>query len=512
LPNYLDDSAPLLLALTETWLRNDSLGCSLRDYSSFRADRGCKVGGGVMLMIHDSLRPVSVPISKAAAHYDTYFNLCVADIFTSMHNSDKVRICVVYSVPNIPVNIFKCLINCLSEVIDSCKGVHVIICGDLNLPKMDWVNMLSGSDDRLLSMGHFCMQFGLSQFVLCPTRCNSVLDVVLSNAKVVRSVRVEQPIATCDHCVVKFNVIRRYVPNTLGPKRGVSFYDYSKADWEHFALDLKSVNWSAFFMNCTCINDYWLRWLYLVRMLIEKYVPFITYKSRTSPLRGRLPAKIRNLLSRRNSAWKKSRYGCVGAKLQYKRLRARCRDAISAYLRDREWRVLKHSNSKFFYAYANKRLNTASRQLSSVQRADGSCATDPTEMANIFVTEFHRNYACAKQTFVPHFSDLSCKCEFNDPVFDFPTVYKALRNVSNSAAGPDNLPGCLFRRLALELTPSLVIIFQKSYLLGCIPDMWRLACVRPIHKKGVKDLASNYRPISLTCVACKLMKELCVTL
>jgi hypothetical protein len=171
-----------------------------------------------------------------------------------------------------------------------------------------------------------------------------------------------------------------------------------------------------------------------------------------------------------------------------------------------EWRVLKHSNSKFFYAYANKRLNTASRQLSSVQRADGSCATDPTEMANIFVTEFHRNYACAKQTFVPHFSDLSCKCEFNDPVFDFPTVYKALRNVSNSAAGPDNLPGCLFRRLALELTPSLVIIFQKSYLLGCIPDMWRLACVRPIHKKGVKDLASNYRPISLTCVACKLME------
>jgi hypothetical protein len=99
----------------------------------------------------------------------------------------------------------------------------------------------------------------------------------------------------------------------------------------------------------------------------------------------------------------------------------------------------------------------------------------------------------------------SYKCEFNDPVFDFPTVYKALCNVSNSAAGPDNLPGCLFRKLALELTPSFIIIFQKSYLLGCLPDMWRLACVRPIFKKGVKDLASN-RPVSLTCVACKLME------
>jgi hypothetical protein len=209
---------------------------------------------------------------------------------------------VVYSVPNIPFNVFKCLINCLSDVmVDSCKGkgVPVIICGDLNLPRMDWLNMLSSSDAVILmSMGHFCTQFGLSQLVSCPTRSCSILDVVLSNANVVCDVFVEQPIATCDHCVVKFNVRRRRVSSRLGPMQRFSFYDYSKADWAHFAFDLKSVNWSAFFMNCISINDYWLRWLYLVRMLIEKYVPYKTLKSRANQ-RSKLPARIRNLLSRR---------------------------------------------------------------------------------------------------------------------------------------------------------------------------------------------------------------------
>jgi hypothetical protein len=77
----------------------------------------------------------------------------------------------------------------------------------------------------------------------------------------------------------------------LGPVQGFSFYDYSKADWAHFALDLKSFNWSAFFMNCISIIDYWLRWLYLIRMLIEKYVPYKTLKSRANQ-RSKLPARL----------------------------------------------------------------------------------------------------------------------------------------------------------------------------------------------------------------------------
>ena len=43
---------------------------------------------------------------------------------------------------------------------------------------------------------------------------------------------------------------------------------------------------------------------------------------------------------------------------------------------------------------------------------------------------------------------------------------------------------------------------------GSMPDDWKLANVTPIFKKGSKALPSNYRPISLTSVVCKMLETL----
>ena len=37
---------------------------------------------------------------------------------------------------------------------------------------------------------------------------------------------------------------------------------------------------------------------------------------------------------------------------------------------------------------------------------------------------------------------------------------------------------------------------------------WKLACVTPVFKKGSRSSASNYRPVSLTYIACKVMEKL----
>ena len=54
----------------------------------------------------------------------------------------------------------------------------------------------------------------------------------------------------------------------------------------------------------------------------------------------------------------------------------------------------------------------------------------------------------------------------------------------------------------------LSIIFQKSIADGVIPMDWKRANVTPIFKKGVKDIAGNYRPISLTSQVCKLLERI----
>ena len=41
-----------------------------------------------------------------------------------------------------------------------------------------------------------------------------------------------------------------------------------------------------------------------------------------------------------------------------------------------------------------------------------------------------------------------------------------------------------------------------------VPEEWRQANVIPIFKKGSKAAPSNYRPVSLTCVSCKMMESI----
>ena len=55
---------------------------------------------------------------------------------------------------------------------------------------------------------------------------------------------------------------------------------------------------------------------------------------------------------------------------------------------------------------------------------------------------------------------------------------------------------------------TLTVIFQMSLDTGILPLDWKQANVAPIFKKGDCSKANNYRPVSLTCVACKLLEHI----
>jgi len=52
----------------------------------------------------------------------------------------------------------------------------------------------------------------------------------------------------------------------------------------------------------------------------------------------------------------------------------------------------------------------------------------------------------------------------------------------------------------------LTLIFNSSLHQGELPLDWKHANIVPIFKKGDKSLVSNYRPISLTSISCKIME------
>ena len=65
----------------------------------------------------------------------------------------------------------------------------------------------------------------------------------------------------------------------------------------------------------------------------------------------------------------------------------------------------------------------------------------------------------------------------------------------------------MLQSLAKELASVLRFIFEQSLLTGDLPTDWTRANVAPVFKKGSKLQAVNYRPVSLTCITCKLFEH-----
>ena len=80
----------------------------------------------------------------------------------------------------------------------------------------------------------------------------------------------------------------------------------------------------------------------------------------------------------------------------------------------------------------------------------------------------------------------------------------------NKASGPDQIPNLFLKQTAKGSASFLAALFTQSLQTGNLPGDWLSANVSPVFRKGDRGLASNYRPVPLTCVCCKLMEHILV--
>ena len=93
--------------------------------------------------------------------------------------------------------------------------------------------------------------------------------------------------------------------------------------------------------------------------------------------------------------------------------------------------------------------------------------------------------------------------------FDVVDVFDTLQKEScKLSKGPDGIPHIVYRKLAAVLACPLYLIYKESLETGSLPYIWKEAKVIPVHKKGPRGVVDNYRPISLTCVACRILERL----
>lgn len=70
-----------------------------------------------------------------------------------------------------------------------------------------------------------------------------------------------------------------------------------------------------------------------------------------------------------------------------------------------------------------------------------------------------------------------------------------------------NIPSILLRRPAAPLTLPF-ILFNKTLKIDKVPLEWKNDYIIPVHKNVSKAVISKSRPISLTCILCRVLERL----
>ena len=102
----------------------------------------------------------------------------------------------------------------------------------------------------------------------------------------------------------------------------------------------------------------------------------------------------------------------------------------------------------------------------------------------------------------------------NDPSLDemnctISQVEQLLQGLEASkACGLDKISAQMLKHTASSIAPSVTKLFDLSIRMGKIPDKWKKSMIAPIPKAAAKSSdPGNYRPISLTCILCKLLEK-----
>ena len=84
------------------------------------------------------------------------------------------------------------------------------------------------------------------------------------------------------------------------------------------------------------------------------------------------------------------------------------------------------------------------------------------------------------------------------PAFQ-PVTVRTLSGLSGKkATGVDKISSKIIKTASPSVSESLTHIFNQSLInLSLFPDEWKTARVIPIYKSGKRNVAGNYRPISV---------------
>jgi hypothetical protein len=498
-----------VVALSETWLIpqfTDGLLDPKGLYNIYRRDREKRMGGGVCILTSKSFATSCVSID-----YDAFSLVELVGVEILVDKVCLVILCF-YCAPNVSRQQFQKCLECLNSVLNCVSTKGLLLVGDFNIPDINWdfpnCSASSKESDFLL----FSNDAGLQQINRFQTRGKNILDLILTNDPlIISNVSLNHPLGSSDHdsLIIKIILTCNVDSNKLDARStNESGYIWSKANWDGCVVSCLKINWSVVFSDCHSSNDCWNVFLMEISRILMTYVPRKINKTATKLRCSKnktYPKNVHRLICKKKKLWRKMKLYCNGEiKKKYKKCISLIKHAKIANELSYESKIIESQSIGAIYRHISSRLNHRSG-IAPLRGLDGKMVVDDTSKAELLNAHFV-TIGTVDNGDLPE--TVKFNKEIDDIVFTKIAIVKVIEKLkTNTAHGPDGLPPILYKSLKFQIAEPLSLLFKQIYQYGELPDKWKEATIRPIFKKGNSSDPNNYRPISLTCVCCKLFES-----
>ena len=480
---------PDLILVTETWCNSEISNAYLTipgyelqpDLRMDRSDTDRGRGGGLLVYTKTGLKILSC---DSGADFMQHCKFVLRG----------VTFYLIYRSPNSPVEELDQLAELIRHAEKNC-----IVIGDFNLPQIDWSEGTArGASTVVLEAVEDAL---MTQMVEFSTQVRgNILDLVITNMpERVQEVRDEGRLGKSDHVMIvtEISIGKQASENQL------PLLDWRRADWGAMQRELADMAWTRRVMDSNS-ETAWKLVRNKVEELVRKYVPVRRRRNQNRP--AWMNQEILRAIRKKKRVWKRVKNSADKNEftVQEKITRNLIRNAKRKF--EKKLASGNGGNSRPFFSYVKQK--TKSRPSIGPLKHGSNTVTGNKEMATLLNNCFGEVFTREDTENVPEPAAVCVGSLLDNINISVSAVKKKIRGLrAESAAGPDGIGPRLIKELQEGLAPVLAHIFRRSLAEGRVPEDWKKANVTPIFKKGSKGDPGNYRPVSLTSVACKMMES-----
>ena len=502
---------PDIIQVCETFCREeiDNAALQIPGYQLVNRRDGRDTAGGrgrgLLVYARDGIAAAELKLEGE----DEVTECCAITIPWGGGGTEVVKLILVYRPPETPGSqADKGNTERLCRLLRKQQG-KVVICGDFNLPKVDWDRGWSNCAGERMVVDTLHDMFW-HQLVKEPThRLGNLLDLcVTSSLELIAGVEVVEPLGASDHKGLEVNLLGATADRTT--KELVP--DWAKANMVKMREMLGETEWGVELDQLGGVESM-DKFYSLVDKVTLECVPRKLRRTSNKPLW--MTSNIMRMLRKKRRLWRAYTEEAYYRQdfrdfIAYREVQKEIRKEIGKAKRKVEKNLAKNAkkNPKKFYSYLKSK--TSNRVGVGPLLGEEGLVTDDKEMAGILNAQYTSVFTSEDTTSMPEPELLYTGGNpLNVVRFEREEVEKKLRKVKSSGApGPDGLWSKVLHDMAEVLAVPLTIIFNRLMEEGGVPQIWRMANVCPIFKKGTKGDPANYRPVSLTCVVGKVMESL----